>query len=304
MLSSSSRGAASLIALVALGLGPNAVLAADREPPKMRHAPVVEAAYGEQIKVRVALFDPSDIYEATLYYRRAGTRDFLHATLVDTGSDFVGTIPAEVVEGDIEYYLEAYDTLGNGPARRGSPGAPLRIRVVKGWSPAPPAPSSTAATAPEGSTAAASSPAAADTGSSSKGAASAPATSSGAGRAERAAIAPAPSSAEPDGHEAGLPGWTPWLVIATGALGLATSPLPLIDFFRSTRPAFQEAKLYRDDPSVSCPGSEASKHCFEQRIMAAGALGAGEIAGAGVLIIGGVLAMSGGMFLALAADEE
>jgi hypothetical protein len=44
-------------------------------------------------------------------------------------SSFAGAIPAAEVRGDLEYLIEAFDEEGNGPARAGEEGRPLRIRV-------------------------------------------------------------------------------------------------------------------------------------------------------------------------------
>jgi hypothetical protein len=47
------------------------------------------------------------------------------------GDDFTATMPASVVTGDLEYYLEAYDQYGNGPGRSGGPNVPYQITVTE-----------------------------------------------------------------------------------------------------------------------------------------------------------------------------
>jgi hypothetical protein len=51
------------------------------------------------------------------------------------GQLFAARVPAEIAGNDFEYFLEAFDEDGNGPFRKGSPEAPLRISSLP---PAPP----------------------------------------------------------------------------------------------------------------------------------------------------------------------
>ncbi len=69
-----------------------------------------------------------------LNYRVTGHRGFSSVTMErGPAGRYVGTIPAgSVVRPGVEYFLEAWDTLGNGPGLKGSPGAPIRIQVEGG----------------------------------------------------------------------------------------------------------------------------------------------------------------------------
>lgn len=103
----------------------------DRKPPKMVHQPSTKATAGEPIEIRVTITDPSGVFEARLHYRLANRGEFLSASLVKTtGDEYVATIPAPAVTGDIEYFLEAFDNQGNGPTLVGSQPKPLRISVT------------------------------------------------------------------------------------------------------------------------------------------------------------------------------
>jgi len=103
--------------------------ARDRKPPKIHHTPIAQAQINKVVEVRVAITDRSGVFDPTLYYRTAGATEYLRSTLVETGAEFVATIPAAAVTADIEYFVEAYDELGNGPARVGGPSKPLRVAV-------------------------------------------------------------------------------------------------------------------------------------------------------------------------------
>lgn len=117
-----------LIAVVAAMLAGTA-LAKDRKPPKLRHDPISKAQKGQAIEVQVSITDRSGVFDPTLYYRTTGSTDYLRATLVKSTEKYVATIPAAAANGDVEYFVEAYDELGNGPARVGSPDKPLVIKL-------------------------------------------------------------------------------------------------------------------------------------------------------------------------------
>ncbi|MBN2359914.1 MAG: hypothetical protein JXR83_10705 [Deltaproteobacteria bacterium] len=97
----------------------------------MSHQPITRAVIGEPIEIRTTITDQSGVFEARLHYRLAGGGEFLSASLVKTtGDEYVASIPAGAVTGDIEYFLEAFDIHGNGPALVGSQPKPLRIAVA------------------------------------------------------------------------------------------------------------------------------------------------------------------------------
>ncbi len=103
--------------------------------PKIDHVPVTKASRSESLTLRARMISQSGkaIFEPTLYLRLAGFSGF---TRVAMKADpmmqnvFEAQIPAEHVSGDFDYYLEAFDEDGNGPARVGSPEQPIHVAVV------------------------------------------------------------------------------------------------------------------------------------------------------------------------------
>lgn len=106
-------------------------LAADTSPPRIQHVPIERAASGEALLVRCEITDDSAIFAPSLLVRGKGLKEFDTLDLKRTsGNLYEATIPAEQVTGDLEYVIEAFDEIGNGPARVGSPESPLLIKVV------------------------------------------------------------------------------------------------------------------------------------------------------------------------------
>ncbi len=113
-----------------LALLPTRASAVDNDPPKIDHAAVEDAPARVGLAIAAAITDESEIFEPTLYYRPAGTRKFLSASMHAVGTTrYSATIPEEVMTGDVEYFIEAYDSNGNGPAQFASADKPQRVRV-------------------------------------------------------------------------------------------------------------------------------------------------------------------------------
>lgn len=110
------------------------VRALDHDPPQQSHAPVARAAYARAITVEDQVSDLSGVRRVVLNYRVAGHRGFSSVTMErGRAGHYVGTIPASsVVRPGVEYFLEAWDALGNGPGLKGSPGAPILVQVEGG----------------------------------------------------------------------------------------------------------------------------------------------------------------------------
>ncbi len=127
-----------LIAL--LSLVP-AIALADTSPPRITHNPIERAPVGQAIVVKCEIVDESAIFAPSLLVRAKGTKEFDTIDLKKTTSTtYEATIPAEQVTGDLEYVIEAFDEIGNGPARAGSPEAPLVIKVFDPKTAPPPPP--------------------------------------------------------------------------------------------------------------------------------------------------------------------
>jgi tetratricopeptide (TPR) repeat protein len=111
------------------------VRALDHDPPDIDHVAVAgKKPHGAAVAVRAKVHDVSGVRQVRLNYRIAGSRGY--ATLraeQESDGEFVATIPAPaVVRPGVEYYLEAWDTLGNGPALKGSAALPIEIEVEGG----------------------------------------------------------------------------------------------------------------------------------------------------------------------------
>jgi hypothetical protein len=111
--------------------------AADTSPPKITHTPVDEAPAGKALTVNAKITDESEIFEPTLYYRQAGSKKFLSASMMKgEASNFTATIPETAMATEVEYFIEAYDVNGNGPARFASDKAPHKIKLTTKAEPA------------------------------------------------------------------------------------------------------------------------------------------------------------------------
>ena len=103
----------------------------DVTAPRVLHEVVRTATLGTNIDVVVRFEDQSQIFEPKLYFRRVGEDTFNAIDLIVRGNGkWVGTIPASLVTRDLEYFLEAFDVFGNGPAWHGTQERPHFIKVV------------------------------------------------------------------------------------------------------------------------------------------------------------------------------
>jgi hypothetical protein len=128
------------------GAAPSPVVEA--AAPVIVHATVTRAVAGRSIPIEACFRGPSGLYAPTLYFRRVGTPSFTAQSLAELPSGkadaaddclrgpagsgrFVAEVPAAVTTGDIEYFLEAMDTQGNGPSVDGTRERPHVVRVVE-----------------------------------------------------------------------------------------------------------------------------------------------------------------------------
>lgn len=124
--------------LVAVGLFPGGPASAwaqgeDLEPPVIQHQPQEQAVQGAPLVLRAVIIDASGVFQPAVYVRSVGRHEnYLSIAMVQEGapSHYQATIPASRVEGTLEYFIEAFDEHGNGPARVGRPDAPIRLRAV------------------------------------------------------------------------------------------------------------------------------------------------------------------------------
>lgn len=111
-------------------------------PPAITHAALSEATKGKSVEINARLVGETGVQGATVMFRHSGEKDYKALPMGNIGGDdYTATIPAAMVTSDLEYYVEAFDRYGNGPARSGAPNVPYSMRVKEAVSVAPaPAP--------------------------------------------------------------------------------------------------------------------------------------------------------------------
>lgn len=125
---------------LAVGLGsiaagrPLAGAEADAEAPAITHRAVEQAVEGQALIIRARIEDPSGVFAPSVYIRVEGM-DASYVAIAMRAVDgepgvFEAVVPAARLQGDLSYFVEAFDELGNGPARVGAPEAPLEVAVV------------------------------------------------------------------------------------------------------------------------------------------------------------------------------
>jgi hypothetical protein len=123
----------------------------DRTPPVITHSPagtcpVPAGGVPVPCVVEAVIIDPSGVFDPTLLVRLHGTRSYdrVPMRVVEGTTDtFSATVPPNLAAaGVVEYLIEAFDRLGNGPARVGDEAAPLLLAPAKVLPPidAPPPP--------------------------------------------------------------------------------------------------------------------------------------------------------------------
>ena len=131
----------------------------DNDPPSISHTPVAKAVKGKSLALAARITDPSGVFQPVLYVRKKGMGTGEYIPIKMMGSrlaqgDYTVEIPPAIVSADLEYYIEAYDNVGNGPARAGAPESPFTIKVDEEQkkvivAPTPTAPSPTVTIKPQ-----------------------------------------------------------------------------------------------------------------------------------------------------------
>jgi hypothetical protein len=100
-------------------------------PPAITHAAVTEALRGKPVEINARLAGDTGVQGAAVMFRRSGEREYRTLPMGNIGGDdYTATIPASITTTDVEYFVEAYDQYGNGPARSGSPNVPYAMHVA------------------------------------------------------------------------------------------------------------------------------------------------------------------------------
>jgi hypothetical protein len=103
--------------------------------PSMEHEAIATAQASTPVEVKVKIVSNSAkaIFNPTLYFRVPAVGPSFNRIdlkpIAGVADLFSATIPGNLVSGDFDYYLEAYDEAGNGPARMGTDVAPLHVQV-------------------------------------------------------------------------------------------------------------------------------------------------------------------------------
>jgi hypothetical protein len=103
--------------------------------PSMEHEAIstAQASTPVEVKVKIVSNSAKAIFNPTLYFRVPAVGPSFNRIdlkpIAGVADLFSATIPGNLVSGDFDYYLEAYDEAGNGPARMGTDVAPLHVQV-------------------------------------------------------------------------------------------------------------------------------------------------------------------------------
>src|SRR2546426_7979854 len=100
-------------------------------PPAITHAALTQALKGKSVEINARLVGDTGVQGAAVMFRHAGEKDYRALPMGNIGGDdYTATIPAVMTTSDLEYYVEAFDQYGNGPARSGAPNVPYALRVM------------------------------------------------------------------------------------------------------------------------------------------------------------------------------
>jgi hypothetical protein len=101
----------------------------DDKPPIIKHAHVTKAPIGEAITIHAKMEDESEIFAPSVYARAEGKTEYESFGMKHIGDGWEATIPPALTKTNVEYFIEAFDDQGNGPAREGTPEKPIKIVV-------------------------------------------------------------------------------------------------------------------------------------------------------------------------------
>jgi hypothetical protein len=106
-------------------LAPFAALADDTRPPLITEVRATQR--GSQVQIEARITDETGVLMATCHHRSKGGRwEAAPMTKGDYGDVFKASFAGS---GEIEYWIESSDLLGNGPATHGAAGRPIAIGV-------------------------------------------------------------------------------------------------------------------------------------------------------------------------------
>lgn len=103
----------------------------DQDAPTIIHIPITQALPQQELRIEAEIRDPSGVFEPSVSWRPVGDPSWRVVKLAPTGEKdkFRAALSPSDVTADLEYFIEAYDAQGNGPARMGNPGQPMQVKV-------------------------------------------------------------------------------------------------------------------------------------------------------------------------------
>ena len=116
----------------ALASGEKKVDDQDTTPPVLHHVAVATAMQGKDLRIAAVITDDkSGAYAPQVCFRNLFSADFecLQLQPAAARDEFEAVVPARAVREGFAYFLEVYDNAGNGPARAGSPAAPIAVSL-------------------------------------------------------------------------------------------------------------------------------------------------------------------------------
>lgn len=114
----------------------------DVAAPRFLHTPPTSPQpAGRDVYIAATISDPSGVFAPMAYFRAGSTGPFVQMAMNGGENDkYAAIVPPVAKKGEeLQYFLEAYDKLGNGPARDGTPTYPHVVRIGLNNLP-PPAP--------------------------------------------------------------------------------------------------------------------------------------------------------------------
>lgn len=145
-----------LLLLITLAAAAPAAAKGDIDAPAIDHTEPGTGRLGHEIVLRATITDESGVFDPVVLYRVGTDGNFLRLPMepVEGEADvYEAVVPADVVSDDLQYFIEAFDNNGNGPARYGDDSLPIKVAVLKTAEPLPDAPQpdgdDTPKTAPE-----------------------------------------------------------------------------------------------------------------------------------------------------------
>jgi hypothetical protein len=105
--------------------------AEDSSPPTLVHSDVQIAVRERPLVIEATITDENGVFDPVVLWRVGADGPFARTPLEDAGGGlFRATLPPDVLVADVDYFIEAYDSLGNGPARHGTEDLPVHVRLV------------------------------------------------------------------------------------------------------------------------------------------------------------------------------